>query len=81
MHGQTIACLLTALTIAVSASNNGAHATEGVSIRYDRSDPRLEFAAEDVRRALAETGYIDWWKILDNVKNEVETVRNETDAD
>ena len=27
------------------------------------------------------THYLDWWKILDDVKNEVEMVRNEKDAD
>ena len=27
------------------------------------------------------THYMDWWKILDDVKNEVEMVRNEKGAD
>ncbi|NQT40454.1 MAG: hypothetical protein HQ581_23370, partial [Planctomycetes bacterium] len=56
MHGHSITCLLTALAIVVSTPATGAHATEEVSIRYDRSDPKLEFAADDLRDALRQAG-------------------------
>lgn len=56
MHRHSIARLFAALTILATAPTNSANATEDVSIRYDRADPRLEFAAEDLREALSEAG-------------------------
>lgn len=56
MHKQTIPCRFAALAILVPVLIGGVHATENVSIRYDRADPRLEFAAEDLRAALSEAG-------------------------
>ena len=56
MHKHITASLFAALTILVSAPTDSVDAKETVAIRYDQSDPRMAFAAGDLRDALEETG-------------------------
>ena len=56
MPKTTIANLPTALLILVFFSTGGLRASENVSLRYDRSDPRMEFAAGDLRKAIRDVG-------------------------
>jgi hypothetical protein len=48
---------LTALLILFAALTGAAHAAEEVSVRFDRSDLKVAFAARDLRQALSQTGY------------------------
>ena len=48
--------LLAAVTTLLSISAGGLDASEAVAIRYDRSDPRIEFAAGDLRKAICDAG-------------------------
>jgi hypothetical protein len=56
MPKTTIANLPAALAILVFFSTVPLPAAESVSLRYDRSDPRMEFAAGDLREAILAAG-------------------------
>ena len=56
MHKKTIAILLASLAILVFSPTADLPAADDVSIRYDRSDPRMAFAAADLREAIREVG-------------------------
>jgi hypothetical protein len=57
MDNHTIASCLAPLVLGVAAVTGPTHAAEDVSIRFDRSDPRITFAAGDLRKALIQAGY------------------------
>ena len=48
--------LMATLTILPLISMGSIHASEKVAIRYDRADPRIEFAAGDLRKAIGDAG-------------------------
>jgi hypothetical protein len=56
MRKQTSTNLLAALMIWVFIFTGSLYASEDVSIRYDRLDPRMAFAAADLRRAISDAG-------------------------
>ena len=56
MTTRTTTLLLAATTIGLSLAARTIFAAETVAIRYDRSDPRIEFAAGDLRKAIADVG-------------------------
>ena len=56
MHKKTIAILLASLAILVFRPTADLPASDDVSIRYDQSDPRMAFAAGDLREAIREVG-------------------------
>jgi hypothetical protein len=57
MLRQKNSSVLSAVAILAFTLTAGVRAAETVCVRYDKSDPRMEFAAGDVRRALSDTGY------------------------
>ncbi|MBC8870369.1 MAG: hypothetical protein H8E44_13175 [Planctomycetes bacterium] len=56
MPKKTSTGLLAVVVIVYSMSMGMLHASEGVAIRYDQSDPKVEFAAGDLRKAIADVG-------------------------
>ncbi len=56
MSQNVSAGILVVLTISSLFSAATIHGSESVAICYDRSDPRIEFAARDLRKAIADVG-------------------------
>ena len=56
MLKPTTANVLAALVVLAFSPRGDLGAAEKVSIRYDRSDPRIEFAVGDLRKAIRDAG-------------------------
>jgi hypothetical protein len=71
MQQPTSTWFLFTLVVLFAGYAKDAYAAENVCIRYDKTDPRIEFAAGDLRRALTANGYRvvesggDWTIVFD----------------
>ena len=54
---RNLVCVAVALVLGWGVSAGAGPARPGVAIEYDKADPRIVFAAEEIRTALREAGY------------------------